>query len=172
MRYTSMVGKLCQVFFSQLRKKDKKPRRITLTSMQQQLHQSSTSSPAHFAVPLNTSESWSSHPAFVVEEITSSVPSPLSEERRLLRKERSRQLKKSSGSATKCSGTHTEIEFTPSPFLTSQTTNSVPCSGNSPDNSGNAGPSVLPSTTVLGINTHQQPRFHSYFSFTMVSGSI
>ena len=161
-----LVGKLWHVLFSRIRKKDKntsKPRRITLTSMQQPQHQSGTSTP-HFTLPLNTTDSWSSHPAFVVEETTSSVPSPLSEERRLLRKERSRQLKKSNGSTTKYLSTHTETEFTPSPRPTSQSTDSVPCT---PVDSRCR---VTPSTTPLDTGIHQQPLSHTNLS-AMVKGS-
>lgn len=121
----------------------------------------------HFTQPLSTSDSWSSHPAFVVEETTSSVPSPLSEERRLLRKERSRHLKKNSGSTTKYLSTHTGNELTPSPSLTAS---SVPCSINSPVDSITVGVRVSPSTTPLDSGTHQQPLPHTNLS-TMVKGS-
>ena len=61
---------------------------------QQQPHTSVHTHTAHFTpLPSHASDSWSSHPAFVVEAATSSDPSPLSEERRLLRQERSKLRK-------------------------------------------------------------------------------
>ena len=63
-----------------------------LTSHQ---HQTPSSHPPHFTSLLPpASESWSSHPAFVDQEVTTSTPSPMSEERKLLRKERSRQMQR------------------------------------------------------------------------------
>ncbi|CAI8010262.1 Codanin-1, partial [Geodia barretti] len=75
-------------------KKATKPRRITLTSMSRSTpHQTPSSHPPHFTPLPPANESWSPHPAFVGQMVTtSSAPSPLSEERKLLRKERSRQI--------------------------------------------------------------------------------
>ena len=141
-------------FYSIIRKKDKKtskPRRITLTSMQQQHHHSSTHT-AHFTPPLLTSDSWSSHPAFVAEATTASVPSPLSEERRLLRKERSK-LRKSGGSATKLLS---QLDTKCKDMLSIQTSQSG-VSGRvqncSPTDSA-VNDSVSPSTTPLDTNIH------------------
>ena len=56
-------------------------------------HQTPSSHPPHFTPLPPANESWSPHPAFVGKMVTtSSAPSPLSEERKLLRKERSRQI--------------------------------------------------------------------------------
>ncbi|CAI8010264.1 Codanin-1, partial [Geodia barretti] len=56
-------------------------------------HQTPSSHPPHFTPLPPANESWSPHPAFVGQMVTtSSAPSPLSEERKLLRKERSRQI--------------------------------------------------------------------------------
>ena len=62
-----------------IRKRDKKPRRITPTSIQP------TSNAAQFSA---SSESWRSHPAFLDEATVLDSPAPLSEERRLLQQQR------------------------------------------------------------------------------------
>ena len=71
--------------------------------MQQQTPHQSPSS--HFTPSHTTSDSWSSHPAFVGHHVaTSPAPSPLSEERRMLRRERYKQQMKRGSDCSSNSG--------------------------------------------------------------------
>lgn len=97
MNYSLCTKLYVHLLCSTSRKKDKKstkPRRITLTPLQQSVHHhTSHHQSPHFTPPLLTT--LSSHPAFEVEAVTTSCsPSHLSEERRLLRRVRSKQTMK------------------------------------------------------------------------------
>ena len=93
-----------------------KPRRITLTSLNHSStpHQTPSSHPPHFTPLPPPSDVWSPHPAFVGHTLTAAptAPSPpLSEERQLLRKERSRQMMQRRSGGNK---TERRLKITPS----------------------------------------------------------